>query len=129
MTSQRISLALAGLLLLMDTGAGAPIVLQPPALMAPKFTQPHDVVKIFFLAVDQGGLVIFDQTLSRSMITPLRVEYTYDLDGPVPVISVYAELITPMAVPNDKDFEVRGVSAILDAEGRIVAAKAHIWKE
>lgn len=127
MTIKRISLYLAGFLLLMGAGASAHIVLPTPAQVAPKFTQPRDVVKNFLLAVDQGGLVIFGHTLSRSMITPLRVEYTYELDSVVPVISVYSELKTPMAVPNDKDCEVRGVSAVLDNDGRIVEAKAHIW--
>jgi hypothetical protein len=127
MTGNRISLFLAGLLLSMGGSAGADIALRTPASVASKFTQPREVVKIFLLAVDRGELVVFDQKIDRSKITPLRVEYTYELDSPVPVVSVYSALKAPMPVPNHRDCEVHGVSAVLSTDGHIIETKAHVW--
>jgi hypothetical protein len=126
MTTKRIALSLAGFLLLIGVGAGTAIVLQTPAHVASKFTQPREVVRTFLLAVDRGELVVFGQKIDRRKITPLRVEYTYELDSPVPVISVYSELRTPLPMPGHKGYEVHGVNAVLGTDGRIVEVKAHV---
>jgi hypothetical protein len=114
MTTKRILLFLAGCLLLMGAGADTHVASRTPAQVALKFTQPREVVKIFLLAVDRGGLVVTGQKIGRPMITPLRVEYSYELNTPVPVVSVDSELTAPTAMPSHADYEIHGVSAVLD---------------
>jgi hypothetical protein len=89
---------------------------------------PHAVVAIYLKAVDRGELTVLDRRFDRSMITPTRVEYAFGLDSPIPIVKVYSELRQTMAVPNQEDCEVRGVSAIIDAAGKIVETAAHIWQ-
>lgn len=89
---------------------------------------PHSVVATYLKAVDRGELRVFGHRLDRAMISPKRVDYAFELDSPIPVVRVYSELRQPMAVPNQKDCEVRAVSAILDDAGRIADSEAHIWR-
>jgi len=96
-----------------------------PALQLP---HPHTVVALFLMAVDRGELVVFERRLERSMITPRRVQYDFDLDSAEPVVKVYAELRRPIAVPGHSDCEVRAVLATLDADGSIVDVEVHVWQ-
>ena len=94
-----------------------------------EFHEPHKVVEIYFQAVGRGELTVFDRTLNKSMLTPVSVEYVYRLDSAIPRVKVYAELKQPIPVPGQESCKLRGVSAILDADGRIVETEAHIWPE
>ncbi len=96
-------------------------------LSSSQFTRPQQVVEIFLQAVDRGELVIFNTTLTRSMLKPVRVDYAYQLNDPIPVIKVYSELQQPLAVPEQENCQVRAVSATLNALGNITDSKAHIW--
>jgi hypothetical protein len=100
-----------------------------PAAGDPRFLDPHAVVATYLKAVDRGELTVFARKLDRSMVEPRRVEYAFELESRVPTLRVYAELRRPMAVPNQDDCEVRGVSASLDADGRIVETEAHVWQK
>jgi len=92
-----------------------------------QFHEPHVVVEKYFQAVERGELVVFDRKLERSMLIPLEVEYVYKLNSSIPRVKVYSELKEPMPVPGQENYKLRGVSAILDADGRIIETEAHIW--
>jgi len=89
--------------------------------------EPQRVVDIFLEAVDRGDLVVMGRKLDRSMITPARVEYVYELDGRAPVIRIYAHLNQPLSVPDMADCSVKGISATLGSDGHIVETEAHVW--
>lgn len=94
-----------------------------------QFHEPDEVVEMYFQAVGRGELVVFDRKLNRSMLIPVRVEYVYELNSAIPRVKVYSELKEAMPVPGQENCELRGVSAILDADGRIIETEAHIWPE
>jgi hypothetical protein len=98
-------------------------------LIRSQYHEPHEVVEIYFQAVERGELVVFDRKLSKSMLIPVSVEYVYDLKRATPSVKVYSELKQPMPVPGQESCKLRGVSAILDADGRIIETEAHIWPE
>lgn len=124
------SAILAFLLVLAAAGnTFARVVELPLEPIKSQFHEPHEVVEIYFQAVGRGELVVFDQKLDRSMLTPVRVEYVYELDSAIPRIKVYSELKVSMPVPGQKNCKFRGVSVILDADGRIIETEAHIWPE
>lgn len=100
----------------------------PPGTVKPRFTEPQAVVRLFLEAVDRGELTAFGKRLDKSMLTPLRVEYVYELDDPTPKVRVYSELKQPMTVP-ERDCKLRGINAVLDAEGAIVDAELHVWPD
>lgn len=83
------------------------------------------VFAVFLDAVDRGQMKIFDDTLSREMLTPLRVEYVYTLQSPYPLVKVYAELNEPMPIPSMPDANIIGVSGVMDATGNIIETTAH----
>ena len=93
------------------------------------FAEPHEIVNIFLKAVSRGELIVFDQKLDESMITPVRVEHVYDIMSAISSVTVYSELKQPMPVPAQVSCSVRGVSATLDADGHIIEVKAHIWTD
>ncbi len=57
------------------------------------------MVGAFLEAVDRGEFVVFGRKLDRSMITPARVEYVYELDSRVPIIRIYSHLNRGLSVP------------------------------
>jgi len=89
--------------------------------------EPQRVVDIFLEAVDRGELVVMGRKLDRSMITPARVEYVYELDGRAPVIRIYAHLNQPLSVPEMADCSVKGISSTLGSDGHIAETEAHVW--
>jgi hypothetical protein len=99
------------------------------AVGEPKFLDPHAIVATYLKAVDRGELIVFDRRLDRSMVAPRRVEYVFEIDSRTPTVKVYADLLQPMAVPHDETCEVRAVSALLDASGKIVETEAHVWQK
>lgn len=84
-----------------------------------------EVFKIFLLAVDRGQLKLFDKTLSREMVKPIRVEYIYTVETPHPQVKVYSELKKPMSIPSIPDANIIGVSGVMDASGNIIETTAH----
>lgn len=99
---------------------------QAPAPVAPRFSAPHEVVKIFLEAVKRGELVVMGRTLDASMLKPVRVEYVYELDDAVPRVMVYSEIDPPLSVPAHAGCRLRGIGAMLDADGHIVGTEAHL---
>ncbi|MDZ7663563.1 hypothetical protein [Thiohalophilus sp.] len=94
-----------------------------------EFDEPREIVRIYLKAVKRGELVVFDQTLDASMLTPVRVEYVYELNNALPRVKVCAEFKQPMSVPGQTDCKARGVNAVLDDAGSIVEVEIHVWAE
>lgn len=100
-----------------------------PGAIKPDFSGPHEVVNIYLKAVSRGELIVFDQKLDESMITPVRVEHVYDINSAISSVIVYSELKQPIPVPIQENCSVRGVSATLDSDGHIIEIKVHIWSD
>ncbi len=107
----------------------AHILDQPPVPVKPEFREPREVIGIYLKAVSRGELMVLDRKLEQSMLIPVRVEYVYELDSAIPRIKVYSELKQPISAPGQEDCMIRGISAILDNNGRIIETEAHIWPE
>ena len=94
--------------------------------LLPQFQDPHGVVTVFLEAVARGELVVFDRTLDKGMLIPVRVEYAYGLDGTAPVIKVYVTLKQPLSLPGHETFVIHGVSTIISTDGRILEIISHV---
>ena len=112
-----------------SSGTFAHVVERPLGRIKSQFHEPHEVIEIYFQAVGRGELVVFDRKLNKSMLIPVSVEYVYELSSATPRVKVYSKLKQPMLVPGQENCKIRGVSAILDADGRIIETEAHIWPE
>ena len=97
----------------------------PAAAAQSGFQKPNEVVEIFLKAVNRGELVLFGRTFDKSMLTPIRVEYVYELSNDTVGVKVYSELKEPFPVPN-QHCKIRAISAILDSDGGISEIVAHI---
>jgi hypothetical protein len=95
----------------------------------PGAPEPDAVLAAFRNAVDRGELMVFEQKLDRSMISPRRIEYLFALEDLSLTVRVYADLRRPLAVPGRSDCEVRAVAAVLDAAGSIVDVEVHVWQK
>ena len=100
---------------------------RPLDLPQPQFRAPYEVVDLFLDAVSRGELIVFDRRLNKSMVNPVRVEYVYELESAIPRVKIFSELKQPMPVPGQDGYKLRGVSVILDSEGRIIETHMHIW--
>lgn len=107
----------------------AHVLERPAGPVSQEFHEPHEVIEMYFKAVSRGELIVFDRKLDKSMLIPVRVEYVYELNSTIPRVKVYSELKQPMSVPAQEGCKVRGVSAIIDTEGRIIEIEAHVWPE
>lgn len=114
-------------LVIMTVGYATPRSPEPYLPLKSECASPREAVQIFLIAVNRGELTLFSQTLEKSMIIPLRVEYVYELDDPHPTVTVYSELKRQIDVPGHPDLEVRSVTSILDRDGSIVETQAHIY--
>jgi len=92
-----------------------------------EFREPQRVVEAFLKSVDRGELVVFGRKPDRSMITPARVEYVYELDSRVPIIRSYSRLNQGLSVPEMADCPVQGISSTLGSNGHIVDTEFHVW--
>ena len=123
----------ATLVLVMVVAVGgdtvAHVVERPLGKLKSQFHDPHEIVEIYFQAVDRGELVVFERKLNKSMLVPVSVEYVYELESAIPRVKVYSELKQPVPVPGQESCKLRGISAVLDADGRIIETEAHIWPE
>ena len=84
-----------------------------------------EVFNIFLLAVDRGQLQLFEASLSRDMVMPVRVEYVYTAELPYPMVKVYSELKKPMPIPSMPEASIIGVSGVMDLSGNIIETTAH----
>lgn len=85
----------------------------------------NQVFEIFLRAVDLGQMQLFEQTLSREMLRPLQVEYSYTREDPYPSVKVFSLLDEPIALPGMPDVYIRGVSGVMDINGNIIESIAH----
>lgn len=87
---------------------------------------PLENLRLFKDAVERGELVVFQQRIAYSMITPKLVEYVYDLEQRVGEIRVFSLLVEPMAIPNMPGTKIHGLHSILSVDGRILETTAHL---
>lgn len=86
----------------------------------------EEVVEIFLIAVDRGELIVFDNTITRSMLDPVQVKYVYTFDEDDPTISVYSLLLQPLKIPGVDDCTAGGIEVIMDVDGSIIDSSIHI---
>ena len=106
--------------------ASMPTPGHPISHATPRIEDPDDPVQRYLEAVDRGELVIFGQTLARSMIVPARVEYVYELSSRTTRIRVYSNLKEPLPVPGQSDCRILSVGAVME-DGHITEIESHIW--
>lgn len=92
------------------------------------FHDPLQMIELFLQAVDRGELKVFEHTLDRSMIIPVRVEYQYELETGSSQVTVYSDLKQTLPVPGRDDCYLGGISATLDRHGTIIETLGHIWQ-
>lgn len=114
----------AGMLAAGPIHAAAPKT--PAAIADPYFAKPRIMVATFLRAVGRGELRVFDRDLTEAMITPIHVEYVYELDDPVPATRIYSRLNRALPVPGCEDCRIESVSAELSLDGRIIDVEAHL---
>lgn len=85
----------------------------------------REVFGIFLHSVDLGQMRLFDKTLTRDMLQPLKVEYIYTPEDLYPTVNVYSELLKPIPLPAVQDVYIIGVSGIMDVSGNIIESIAH----
>jgi hypothetical protein len=115
-------------------GAAAPDTVQaavsvPKHLISPdtpRIEDPDSLIHRYLQAVDRGELVIFGHTLARSMITPVRIEYVYELSTRTTRIQIHSNLNAPLPVPGQGGCQILAVSAVME-DGHIVEIKSHVW--
>ena len=106
----------------------ASIYEQPTNIIKLEKREPHKIIEIFYKAVDRGELIVFEQTLDRTVFIPLRVEYVYELDGSKPTVKIYLEIKKPIPIADHEGILLRGISAILDGSGHIIEIRAHVFQ-
>jgi len=104
----------------------APAATAPRSIAEPYFTSPRTVIGTFLRAVGRGELLVFGRELVESMITPIHVEYVYELDDPIPSTRVYSRLNRALPLPGCDECRIEGVSAELSLDGRIVDIETHL---
>lgn len=83
------------------------------------------VVRALLQSVEDGDLVLFDQLLERSTGKPDHVEYIYTTRDRLPTMAVYSALRTPIPFPMRPGVQIKGVSAVLHMNERIVDTVVH----
>ena len=93
--------------------------------------KPHKIIEIFYEAVNRGELIVFEQKLDGSMITPIRVEYVYELNGDEPTVKIYSEFKKFISISLHEGIKIKlsGISTILDSSGHIIELRAHVVPE
>jgi len=91
--------------------------------------EPRVIVSQFLTAVERDGLSAFGLPIGADRLVPRRVQYVYDLQTSESTREVYADLQPPLPVPGEEACEIRGISVLLDALGRILESAAHVWCE
>lgn len=124
MRAMGLTILVCGIMLSAAVSAAVP--LRPEDVPEPQFNEPRHIVRLYLIAVARGELHVFTHQISRAMITPVRVEYVYELDDPVPTIRVFSVLTEALPVLHCDVCRVRGVSAVLTPDGRLTNIEAHI---
>ena len=83
------------------------------------------VAEVFLKAVDRGELLIFKKPITRSMLKPERVIYSYSMERHLPTVSVYSALTVDLPFPDMPDVLVEGVNGTLDWKGHITESSIH----
>ena len=121
-----IQLTLLILLLASITYIAAHVTESPTEQKTYHYKNPFEIVSMFYKAVDNNELRAFDKILSREMITPVRVEYLYELGSPTPQINVYSTIKDPIAIPEQPNCKACAITATIDTEGHILKTSVHV---
>lgn len=113
-----------GLLAKLDIQGDEPKLSSETVLPYPKINV-SEVFRIFLRAVDLGQMQLFDKTMTREMLHPLKVEYIYTREDLYPTVNVYSELFEPISLPAVPDIYIIAVSGIMDVNGNIIESIAH----
>lgn len=85
------------------------------------------VLGLFLKAVENGGLTLFDQIVTREMLVPVQIAHVYELESDKISINIFCQLKAPMKVPHhDKAFYVDGITAYISPEGEVYEITAHV---
>lgn len=123
------SVFLAWLLFAFVSGAAQASVSVPEYLInpaAPKIEDPDTVVQRYLAAVDRGELEISGMKLDRSTLTPVRIEYVYELSSRTMRIKIHSNLKEPLPVPGQLDCQILSVGAEME-DGHITEIESHVW--
>jgi hypothetical protein len=112
--------------LLVMTYVMAHIPEQPGAVDTRQLHDKHEAVRLFMEAVKRGELVVLGQTITRDMLKPVRVVYTYELHRSTPEISIYSEMIIPLE-PGICGCELHAISVSIHPDGSILEVSSHVW--
>ena len=78
------------------------------------------LIEVFYQAVDRGELTIYKLKINRSMIKPVEITYSYDLQGHQNRVLVISDVTKRLICPFSKDFYINSVTAKLNSQGHIV---------
>ena len=124
------------LLILISTGIYAYVPKSSSSLLPETYcNSPLEVTKLYFDSVNRGELKVFNKKLESSMLIPVRVSYTYELNQAIPKINeykVYSKLKKPINISNSQTEGlpmISGINAIMDETGKIIKTELHIWHD
>lgn len=92
----------------------------------PRIEDPDTVVQRYLAAVDRGELEILGMKIDRSMLTPVRVEYVYDLSHRTTRIKIDSNLKGPLPVTGQHDCQILSAGAEMEG-GQIGEIESHVW--
>jgi hypothetical protein len=98
-----------------------------PMPSGPGCKSPQDVLDAFDRSIELGRLVVFGQKVARHQLTPVRVEFGYELESRVRTITVQSTLLSVIPVPENDGLVVRDVDVVLDGEGQFIESRAHVY--
>ena len=84
-----------------------------------------NVIDYFYKAVDRRELQVFGIVVDKTMITPVRVEFIFQIGDVDPRIEIYSELRQPIPIPKVEQLCIHGITAVMDLNGNIVDSVAH----
>jgi hypothetical protein len=89
----------------------------------------HLITSMILEKVDEGGLSIYEQEITRDHLQPNQVAYIHNLEDDSLEICVHFQLIEDIVVPNFEEYLVDRISIVVDKDGDIKEVKAHIIRQ
>ena len=80
----------------------------------------HLLINLFLEKLDQGGLVVFKQTISRSDLQPHQVSYVHNIADDSLLVRLCFNLQRKILVPKFEHFFVAGITVETDKDGNII---------
>jgi hypothetical protein len=86
----------------------------------------HLLVNLFLEKLDQSGLVIFKQTISRADLKAHQVSYVHTIADDSLFVRLCFKLKRTILVPNFENYYVDGLTIETDTKGNIIQIKTNI---